>query len=217
MSEKDEAVEEETQTAAAEQEVENEAEETADQDASTDETNDGEIDYQAELERLQTERDNYKEGLLAAKAKLKEKTPPKAEVKEEVSKEDLSPLEEEIRELRSDRLESVLDRLTSDPAKRQLILFHYQNSIRQTGFTRAAMENDLQNALILADKPRIIKENSEMKQTVKAKSSMTSSARGSNQDSKTPDKSNKPKLSAAEIALLARRGLKPENVKFTDQ
>jgi hypothetical protein len=111
----------------------------------------------------------------------------------------------------------VLDRLASDPAKRQLILFHYQNSIRQTGFTRAAMENDLQNALILADKPRIIKENSEMKQTVKAKNSMTSSARGSNQDFNTPEKNNKPKLSAEEKALLARRGLKPEDVKFTDQ
>jgi hypothetical protein len=232
MIDNDEEVKKDQPASTDQPEVEKEdAEPTAVPDASQGETKTDEeegIDYKAELVRLAQERDNYKEGMLIAKAKLKES--PK--VKEEEEEPAGQPAEEEVykkaqeiakaevntvvQQLTQDTFDEELNGLTSDPDERELIKFHYENSLQKSGYSRKAIKSDLETAQVLANKKKLTKQISEMRQTMRTKQTITNSGMGSNQDKPDVTDQAPKKLSEADRAFMQRHGIKSEDVKWSE-
>ena len=135
------------------------------------------VDYAAELERLKAERDNYKKGMLNTKRELKEvkqqetvadKFDP-AEL-ERLIFEKLEEREQRInaereREIVSDELRNVAE--TS--GEMDLIRYHYDNTIRHSGYTRKAIADDMRRAKLLANSSRVSSENEELKKSLISK------------------------------------------------
>ena len=201
MEKENEGVEEIVQDAPIEQEnaLENEG-----SDGATDSDEGTEIDYKAELEKVSKDRDNYKEGLLVAKDKLKKKG--SSVDPEEIAKIVKETMKEEIGSLHSlitgNTLESALSKLTDNPAKKDLIKFHYENSIIKTG----SIDEDLENALLIADKKTILKQTKELAIAAQNRSQIGNSSMGSNSKSGVIKKFFKDE----QIADLKKRG-------FTDK
>jgi len=143
------------------------------------ENEDGNDEYEAELSRLTQERDNYKEGLLNAKDKLKRhKVVPDLDeetIAERIKADVLAELEDKdkAREIdrQSDYINEILDKVAISDSEKKLIKYHYENSIKQSGFTRAAILADIENAKILANREKLIRENEELSESLKSYSS----------------------------------------------
>jgi len=138
------------------------------------------VDYKAELEKMTSERDNYKQGMINAKDKLKKQKDDDFDLFEEdteVSKE-LEILKETVRQ---NSIDGVLSSLSSNPDEQQLILAHYKNSLKPSGTDAVSIRKDLERAKILANNVTFAKENKELKAILKAKTTTTSSSRGANQ------------------------------------
>lgn len=171
------------------------------------ETEEG-VDYKELLEKLTKERDNYKEGLLSLKKRIKEGG-------NDVDVSDLveEKLNEFKKEITKTTFEELLEKTSDDEDERALILYHYENSIKQTGFDKKSIASDLETAQLLANRKKIEKENNEMKLSLKNKSQITNSGVGSNRAEKSLPAI---RLTTAEQGLLDRtnvlrekRGLKP--------
>lgn len=167
-----------------------------------------EVDYKELLEKLTKERDNYKEGLLSLKKRIKEGG-------NDVDVSDLveEKLNEFKKEITKTTFEELLEKTSDDEDERALILYHYENSIKQTGFDKKSIASDLETAQLLANRKKIEKENNEMKLSLKNKSQITNSGVGSNRAEKSLPAI---RLTTAEQSLLDRtnvlrekRGLKP--------
>lgn len=179
---------------------------------------DDEFDYAEELERVRGERDNYKEGMLSAKRKLKKLQSEEVEEEdadEAIDSTNLSKLKKEIaaelkREMVKDALEEVADQLASNESERKLILYHYENTINPSGTTRQAIERDLRRARLMANESLLLKERRELKKALQAKNNVTTGKAGASQKTHEP---NLPKLSPAEEAILRRRGLTAKDLK----
>lgn len=180
-----------------------------------------EIDYQAELSRLEEERDNYKQGMLNAKAKLKEGKDDVEEEDvqeanfEEVTRAAQDAVKEQLEKYRmEDRIDVIDDSITSvsmSPEEAKLVKFHYENTINKSGFSRQAIARDIQKAKLLANEKKILQENRELAQALASKASVSGSALGSSYRKKNEPE---PALSEADKRVLARRGLKPSDVKL---
>lgn len=232
------------------QEFNNEVDETTDQQAPTGEQNEdsenliednnesdtqdsAEFDYQAELERLQSENENYKKGLYAAKDKIKKLSREKREAEEHIDDplyddteddtttlasikaEALQAAREEIatfkKEIMLDTIDTHIEKLSSNESERQLIKYHYEHTINHSGYSKDAVSRDLDRARLLANEKRILREKDELMQSLKAKGSLSDSAVGSSQKHQETDM---PRLSPEDLALLQRRGIDPKTVKF---
>ena len=199
------------------------ADETATQTAVVEEKT--EVDYEAELARLEKERDEAINGKKKAEDKIvqlkrdgknkvetegfEEDAPDESDVNEIVEKKISEEREKLRRELAQDSLEAEFEKI-SDPKERQLVQFHYENTIRTTGISRQAIRNDVERARILANAAKVKKTISEVAESAKAKATTRSVSAGNNQDIEPVENTN---LSQADIALLARYGLKPTDVK----
>jgi len=169
--------------------------------------NDGNDEYENELNRLKQERDNYKEGMLNAKDKLKRhKVVPDLDedtIAERIKADVLAEMEnkDKAREIdrQSDYISEVLDKVATSDSEKKLIKYHYENSIKQSGFTRAAILADLENAKILANREKLIRENEELSESLKSYSS-----RGNQNFSGQKIKSNEkePPLTEADRKML---------------
>lgn len=183
------------------------------------------IDYEAELERLQLEKakaeedaENYKKGLLAAKKKLKdaknadieeEKPTMSDEIKSMVSnaiKEAITPLTQSFVKPTVDK---VLESFSNDPFKRELIKFHYENSIIKSGTSEEAIREDLENALMIADKKVLKKNLKELSISVQNRANMSGQGTGS---SSKPDV-KKETMTQEQIDSLKKRGFTPEMIE----
>lgn len=173
------------------------ADETAADEAGSQGTNEPGIDYAAEYERAVAERDNWKQAALDAKDKLKRKAPDQANTQTALSDEDKAAIDiitERVQEavgeqltqfqtsLTLENVDSLIRAHTSDPNKQRLIKFHYENTINRTGVSKQAIESDLQNAIAIADRAKILKENTELKTAIANKQGIRNSSLGSNQD-----------------------------------
>ena len=227
------------------QELKQPVDETTDQQAPTGETNEdttssedessaegneeGAFDYNAELERLQEENENFKKGLYAAKDKLKKIAREQKEQEAEqqyddtddtstlelMKKEALQAAREEIasfkREIVLESIDSSIDKLTNNKAEHDLIKYHYENTINHSGYSKESIMQDLGRARLLANEKRLLREKDELVQSLKAKGSLSDSAIGPSQKHQETDM---PKLSPEDLALLKRRGIDPKKVKF---
>ena len=175
-----------------------------------------EVDFKAELEKAKTEREHYKQGMLNAKAKLKEQNLPEVDISSLVEQKVNEQLDERFSvfetDFASDTVETLLDGLTANADERELIKFHYENTVRHSGVTKSAILTDLRRARLHANEAKILLENEELRVALKSKNSITNSGMGSGQSKSQPD--NEPNFTPQELAILKRRNIDPKKVKL---
>ena len=170
-----------------------------------------EIDYAVELAKAKEERDNYKEGMLSAKQKLKDGG----------NEDEVSELKAELdsfkKDLTANAFEDTMLSMSENADERELIKHHYDNSLKKTGYTKEAIANDLQTARLLANRKKIERENKELRTAIINKTGVTNNGVGSNRSKPTSDHT---KLNPAEQRLFDRtnanrvnRGEKPLSKK----
>lgn len=171
-------------------------------------------DYKALYEKAEEEKENYKNAL-TQKRQLRNKP----EV-EETEDEDDKPLTRKDLEkiltpaLAATKVDTALESIT-DPEKRKLVKFYYENRIRQTGTSDVAIKQDIDAALAIVDAPRLRKVSSEL--TRKNNMQNTPQMSGSNAD-RGVDKKNH-QFSEAQVKALTEsaRRLGADPQKFIEQ
>ena len=168
------------------------------------------VDYDAIVDQLTKERDNYKTGMLNAKAENKElkqegdaPEPPAEKVEvddleERIAVATAKQMEEFKGQMTVDYLQEALINASDDPGKRKLIQFHYKNSLNPSGYSRSAIVNDVRKAAILANNDLASRENKELKDTMKAKETAGSAPNFSGRKEKVQ---KGPKLNAQDQAF----------------
>lgn len=167
------------------------------------------VDYKAELEKLRGERDNYKQGMLNAKAKLKEKkeeTPPEVEVEDLESKLE-QMLESKLSKFQMAQQASSINRevaqIASSADEAELIKYHLENTIRLTGDTHA----DVRRAKLIANESAHKKQMSEIAAALNSKETMSTPQFSSQKQSTT---GKKRELSSAELKAFKAFGISPD-------
>lgn len=172
------------------------------------------VDYKAELEKAQKDRDNYKQGLLDAKDILKGKgviTDPEdiAKIVDEKVKEGISQF---TLNFSKSTVDSTLASLSSSEDERKLIQYHYENSIVKSGLDPQSVRNDLENAKLLANKKALFKEAQEMKIALNHKQGISTTGQGSGHSADPTLKSPESFFSKEQIADLKKRGWSDDKI-----
>jgi hypothetical protein len=177
-----------------------------------------EVDYKAELERVNTQLGQAEHTIETLK-KGKKKPGEAGTEEEQQQQPDVGQVvEQKFDELRSDLLSDFITDtvkgLTDNPDKQALILHHYNNSIRHSGSSKAQVQADLELAAAMADAPRIRKEHAEMQRTLANKKTIQNTGGGSNQDHSGPElpEGDIP-ISNADKAFMDSIGITKEDVK----
>lgn len=186
------------------EELENEADETATQ-GSDEETN--EIDYEAELLKERKRRENAEKKIVELKreAKSEDEEDPDELINRRIDER----VSLALRDSSADVVESELLDITANDKERELIKYHYENSIKQSGYNRVSIRQDLERARLIANESKILKETSELREALKSKATI-GRGQSNNQDRKVVEDR---KFSKADLAFMKARGIKPEDVK----
>lgn len=202
----------ETESESTEEESEESSQEERDDQASgsSDDSDDGDSHYQAEIDKLNKRLKKADYTATSEKKKRKELERQLEESDGFYSEDDIARIvEEKINgfksEMQSSQLAQEIDAAGSTPAERELIRMHYENSIRLTG----DIAQDVQTAKLLANAGRYTKNAQEIeaaRRAGKPSSDGASSQSGGGEDYSDIIEA----LSPADKALLARRGLTPE-------
>ncbi len=165
------------------------------------------IDYKGELERA-------KKAIIGLKKENKELKKDPDKEKPRLDEEDINQrIEESIAERIKQEMEGfkvastrsqaeiVVGQLTSNKDEQDLILHHYENSIRITG----NLKNDLENAQALANKRKLTAQNAELKRAMSSKENISKPA-GAGAKPNPPAKA--PELNADTVKFLQSRGAK---------
>lgn len=188
------------------EELNNEADETATQ-GSDEKTN--EIDYEALLAAETTRREKAEKKIVDMKRA--EKNGDEYEDPDELINQRIDErVSKALQDSSTDTVEDTLQSITDNDKERALIKFHYENSIKQSGYSKAAIAQDLERAKLIANESKIRKENSELKEALKARASMGRGSSGTNQDRATVDDR---KFSKEDLAFMQKHGIKKEDVK----
>jgi len=140
------------------------------------------IDYKALYEKEKEELDQAKYTLTKKNIESKNKQPAPPIELPDVAEIVRQEVQKGLSSLQGDILEDELLTITNDPDERNLIRLKYESAINKTGFTRAAIRNDLLNAKLLANAPKYQTINKEMAEALKSKKGITPGGSGSNQD-----------------------------------
>lgn len=118
-------------------------------------------------DKIERDRDNYKDGMLSYKRQLKNKelepedgAPAGDEKLKAAVAEALAPV---VSALQGNKVDQILASVVADPAKREYVKAVYQSRIQKTGNSDEAIREDLNSALALADSSKFAKENEELK------------------------------------------------------
>lgn len=188
------------------------------------------FDYKAELEKVQKDAQNYKEGMLVAKAKLKE-------LKEQEEDDDVDEEENKKAQLDQEKIIEELDKrakqreqerlgreslnlvdetigsLTDNKDEQELIKFYYENKINKSGSDKNSVKEDLEMARLLANKKRLESDNSSLKEILINKQTTKSSPEFSGERLQNKKSNNLSDVDKAFIAKVnerrERKGLKP--------
>lgn len=150
--EAEEIAEEEVEANESETEVETESDEN--------------IDFESELKKVEQRLGGKIDKERAKKNELKKNMLTREEV-EKITEDKIAQVEKRI--FRS-RAELLAERLAKSSAEKDLILFHYDNSIISTG----NIEEDIDNAFVLANKKKIQGQISELKKAAMSKKNINS-------------------------------------------
>lgn len=140
------------------------------------------IDYKALYEKEKEELDQAKYTLTKKNIESKNKQPAPPIELPDVAEIVRQEVQKGLSSLQGDILEDELLTITNDPDERNLIRLKYESAINKTGFTHAAIRNDLLNAKLLANAPKYQTINKEMAEALKSKKGITPGGSGSNQD-----------------------------------
>lgn len=167
-------------------------------------------DWEAEYKKAVEERDNYKTAL-TQKRQLRTKAP---ETKEDDEEDDSKPLtrgdirkiisEEVLPVVSGSKVDTILEQKIKDPQKRQYVKFIYENRISQTGTSDEAIQNDLNDALDLADSKVNKKKASETARLLDKKTTLPMN--GSESDTTVNEQKNH-KFSAEQVKALTEKAL----------
>lgn len=209
-----------------EQEVKNpEASQEDVQEEKDTEQDSQEIDYKAELEKAKAILEKKDKQLGQAEHKIVELKKQKKEEfdefdefdEEEVEDKSLDAkevLREELtkfkREMSSERIDETISKLTENPDEIALIKHHYENSIKPTGFDKESIAIDIQNAYTLANAQKVLKQNNELKEALKAKKTISGGTGGSSAGKAVKLSGYPDTLSQADISFLKSQGITPE-------
>lgn len=146
-------------------------------------------DYKALLEKAESERDNYKTGLLKAKGKLPQDPINLDEDKmEDLASRVAAKISPDLKSslvstVAKNDIDSKLDKLTDNADKKELIRYHFE-------FSTAGEDIDtrLANASAIADKDLIAKKASEI--SLAQKKRVGSTSMGSSRDLENPNPSD---------------------------
>lgn len=186
-----------------------------------------EIDYKAELEKAKAILEKKEKQLGQAEHKIVElKKQKKEEVDEfdefdefdEEEKDNRPDVKEVIREeliafkreMSSERIDETISKLTDNPDEIALIKHHYENSIKPTGFDKESIAIDIQNAYTLANAQKVLKQNKELKEALKAKKTISGGTGGSSAGKAVKSSGYPDTLSQADISFLKSQGITPE-------
>lgn len=186
------------------EELENEADETATQ-SSDEETN--EIDYEAELLKERKRRENAEKKIVELKREAKNED--EEDPDELINRRIDERVSLALRDSSADTVESELLDITANDKERELIKYHYENSIKQSGYNKVSIRQDLERARLIANESKILKETSELREALKSKATI-GRGQSNNQDRKVVEDR---KFSKADLAFMKARGIKLEDVK----
>lgn len=166
MSENDNAgVEEAAQEAPLETEVE-----VSDSGASA-ESKEGEPDWKALYEKAEAlyvktedEKENYKQALTQKRQLINKPEVEEVDDDAPLTRKELRRVlqEEVVPVVAENKVETALSSLVTNPEKRKLVKFYYENRIRQTGTSDNAIRQDIEAALAIADGAHLKKVNAEL-------------------------------------------------------
>jgi len=191
----------------------------------TEEKKDETIDYKAQLDREKADSKNYKDGMMAAKEKIKkmeeankESHHENTQASQELMREQAASLvKEELDNFKSglveDKITEVISILSGNLDERTLIRFHYDNTVRHTGYSIQDIQRDLKKCKLLANEGRVQKNLDEIKKAQHSNDSATQGTGASEESSAVDQPDGTVKLSPADEAVLARRGLTAKDVK----
>lgn len=199
-------------------------EEQEEQEAQEPEQDSQEIDYKAELEKAKAILEKKDKQLGQAEHKIVElKKQKKEEFDEfdefdEEEKDNRPDVKEVIREelvafkreMSSERIDETISKLTDNPDEIALIKHHYENSIKPTGFDKESIAIDIQNAYTLANAQKVLKQNNELKEALKAKKTISGGTGGSSAGKAVKSSGYPDTLSQADISFLKSQGITPE-------
>lgn len=182
-----------------------------------DESSNKEIDYEAELARVKTERENYKTAFLNEKDKNKRSgSQNRHNDDDDDDKNDRVDLNSEIEKIREelrgefdqiksgfigDAVSGMVQSLSENDKEAELIKYHYENTINKSGVSRDAIERDLRRAKLLANESRIEKQYSQMLRTLESE---RNKYRGSVAGSQKKDSAQEIELNAQEQQIVER-------------
>ncbi len=186
-----------------------------------------EIDYKAELEKAKAILEKKEKQLGQAEHKIVELKKQKKEEFDEFDEFDefgeeeveesldvKEVLREELtkfkREMSSERIDETISKLTDNPDEIALIKHHYENSIKPTGFDKESIAIDIQNAYTLANAQKVLKQNNELKEALKAKKTISGGTGGSSAGKAVKSSGYPDTLSQADISFLKSQGITPE-------
>lgn len=176
------------------------------------------IDYKAEYEKIKADRDNYREGLKNAKDIMKKKnTMDPDEFKKMISEAIEDKFSVFTSNLTKSTLESKLDSLSSSPDEKELIRYHYENSIVKSGIDPSSIATDLENAKLLANRKSIFKKVDEMKISLNNRQKIGGSPQGGGSDEGDGKKKDDFYFSEAQLAELRNRGFTDEKIETLKQ
>jgi len=180
------------------------------QDVEVDEQSSSDEDFyarklQEENAKLLEERENYKQGMLAAKKKLKDvQTVDVEAIKESLQREMDEKLEGFKKEMVGDIEADVISSNSSSEAEAKLIKFHLDNTFKRTGFDKTSIASDVAKAKQLINAERVAVESSEIKEAMKSRATTETNPGGSGVKLQSDTK----KYSEAEKKFLANYGVK---------
>jgi hypothetical protein len=182
-------------------------------------TEESSVDYKAELEKAQKKLEQAGFTIEKLKKEKKEEVDEDDKdeidveaIKESAKKEAMKEIEKFKMETSRDTLDDLLSGLSSDADEVALIKHHYENSINKSGFSKTQILADLQNAKLLANKPKYEKMISETVRSAAAQQAQGGgSASGQEKSEENVDLSKDEE--AAAQSLSQRYGAKIEDVR----
>lgn len=192
------------------------ADNAEDDDQGSDKGDEG-IDYKAELEIEKAKLKKAEEAIIKLK-KGKKPDGTEEEVKpltqEKVNETIDKRLEKDRLDAVEDYVESQIELITQNVDEQKLILHHYENSVKKSGYSKRSIRRDLENAYVIANRKKILQQNRELKTTLKQKGSISNTGIGSNQVKPTVTESG---LSEKDISFLKSRGENPDDYKVDSE
>lgn len=174
----------------------------------------GEVDWKAVAAKEKERAENYK------KAFTQKRQFVKAREEETDENEDAPITRKDLQQiltpaLTENKVDTVLNELVKDPAKREAVRLIYDNRVRQTGTSDEAIRSDIDAALSIAEAPRLRKVSAEL--TRKTNMQTTPPLSGSSADRGADTKNHKFSADQVKSLTATAQRLGADPTKFIEQ